>query len=116
MILARSKSGVKRTHPLFEIASVLVRLDHVAGFITKPLTTIRPLLYTRRYDYQISCAHFCNRPCQHLSCASSVTDSDRIPFTGKTPCAQKSRSDGLAGCSNFALPGCSNCGVPFARR
>ena len=76
--------------PLPEIARVLVRVDHIACFITKPLNTIRPLLYTRRYDYQISCAHFCNRPCQHLSCASSVTDPDRIAFTGKTPCAQKS--------------------------
>src|SRR6266516_2663645 len=72
----RSRRANMVALPFFEIALVLVRLDYVARFITKPLTTIRPLLYTRRYDYQISCAHFCNRPCQHLSCASSVTDPD----------------------------------------
>ncbi len=64
--------------PFFEIALVLVRLDYVARFITKPLTTIRPLLYTLRYDYQISCAHFSNRHCEHFCCASSITRPSRV--------------------------------------
>jgi hypothetical protein len=74
------------------------------------LTTIVSVFYARFYDYQISCAHFCNRPCQHLRCASSVTDPDRIAITGKTPRAQKS------GCHQCSLTGCRSCGFLFARR
>jgi hypothetical protein len=90
---------VTASSPLFEIALVLVRFDHVARFIVNALTTISPLGYARRYDYQISCAHFCNWPCQHLCCPSSIARpgpvARSIAFTGKTSHAQKSRSDGL---------------------
>ena len=79
-----------------------MRLDHIASFIVNVLTTtILPLLYTRRYDYQVSRAHFSNRPCQHLRCASSIAQPGRITrcvaFTGKTSHAQKSRSNSLTG-------------------
>jgi hypothetical protein len=62
----------------FEVALVLVRFYHVARFITKPLTTIRPFLYTRRYDYQMSRAHFSNRHWEHFCCASSITRPGRV--------------------------------------
>jgi hypothetical protein len=35
LILARSTSGRQANSTLFEIARVLVRLDHVAGFIVQ---------------------------------------------------------------------------------
>src|SRR6266849_749558 len=77
------------------------RRDSHFGFrFVNALTTIGLLLYTRRYDCQISCAHLCNRSCQCLLCTSSMTHPERIArciaFTGKTSHAQKSRSDGLA--------------------
>jgi hypothetical protein len=118
------------------------RFANETRFIVNALTTILPLLYTQRYDYQISRAHFCNRSCHYLPCASSITHPERITrciaFTRKTSHAQKSRSDGRTGwgncgiafargeahsqnendgrCCDFALAGCSSCGVTFARR
>ena len=78
-----------------------MRLDYVASFIVNVLTTILPLLYPRRYDYQISRAHFCNRSGRHLPCTGSIAHPGRITrcvaFTGKTSHAQKSRSNSLTG-------------------
>ena len=52
------------------------------------LTANLLVVYARRYDYQISCSRFCNRTCERLRCASSVSHPGRITcpiaFTGKT--------------------------------
>ena len=97
-LLSRARERALRKSPLHKSVKQPGRF---ARFIVNELTTILPLLYTRRHDYQISCAHFCNRPCQHLSRASSIAHprwvARCIAFNGKTPHAQKSRSDSLAG-------------------
>ena len=50
-----------------------------------------------RYDYQIYYPHFCNRPCQHLSCARSISHPRWVA-------------------RGIAFTGCRSNGLPFAHR
>jgi hypothetical protein len=49
------------------------------GSVGYPKANIAIVSLDSRYDYQIYYAHFCNRPCQHLSCARSIAHARRVP-------------------------------------
>ena len=60
-------------HGALQVANLFASLC-----VGNALTTILPLRYTHCYDYQICCAHFFNRLCQPLRCASSITSPGRV--------------------------------------